>query len=195
MNVAAEPQESRPTYCYRPRMIGGEFVLTLSPDALEWAAGARSGRIPYRDVARLRLAFQPSNLMTKRCVAEIWPRGGSRLLAASTSVRSLFDSVDHGPEFRAFVTELVRRVGEAGATPRLEAGMAAWRWWPMAILAVFALGAALLLALRALFTGEATLGLAILGVGALFGWQVGSLVVRNRPQTFSPGAIPPGVLP
>jgi hypothetical protein len=190
--VAREPVL---TYRYRPRMIGGEFELAIGPDALEWTTGRRAGRLAYGDIKRLRLTFQPSNLMAKRCVCEIWPRTGGRLTVSSSSTRSLLDSTDHGPEFRAFVTALVAKVGAAGGAARMQAGMAAWRWWPMTIITVAVLGGALVLAVRALFTGEMVFGLAVLGLGGLFGWQVGNLIARNRPRAFASGAIPPGVLP
>ncbi|HEV1999125.1 MAG TPA: hypothetical protein VGQ97_01390 [Xanthobacteraceae bacterium] len=191
----APAREEALVYRYRPRLIGGEFELTLAPDALEWATGTRTGRLAYGDVKRVRVSFQPSNLMTRRCLCEIWPRSGGRLAVSSSSARSLLDSTDHGPEFRAFVTALVRKVGAAGGATRLEAGMAAWRWWPMMIITVAVLGGAFVLGVRASVTGETVFGLAVLVLSALFGWQMGSLIARNRPRTFSPDAIPPSVLP
>jgi hypothetical protein len=182
-------------YRYRPRMMGGEFLLALAPDALEWGSGMRTGRLAYGDIKRVRLAFQPSNLMTKRCVCEIWPRSGGKLTVSSSSARSLLDSTDHRAEFRAFVTTLVRKVGAAGGNVRLDAGIVAWRWWPMMIITIAVLGGAFALGLRALLTGETTFGLAVVGFGALLGWQMGNLIARNRPHIFSPDAIPPGVLP
>ena len=182
-------------YSYRPRMIGSEFVLALAPDALEWSVGARMGRLPYGDIKRVRVSFSPSSMMTRRCLCEIWPRGGGRYRVSSSSARSLLDFNDHAPEFRAFVAALVRKVGAASASTRLEAGMPAWRWWPMLIITVAVLGGAFVLGLRALLTGEAVFGLAVLGFGALVAWQMAGLIRRNRPQTFSPDAIPPGVLP
>jgi hypothetical protein len=189
---AAEPVA---VYRYRPRLMGGEFELALAPDALEWTSGMRSGRLAYGDIKRVRVAFQPSNLMTKRCVCEIWPRNGGRLTVSSSSARSLLDSTDHGPEFRAFVTELVGKIGAAGGAVKLEAGMAAWRWWPMMLITVLVLGGAFVLGLRALFTGETVFGVAVLGFGGLLAWQMGNLIGRNRPRIFSPDRIPSAVLP
>jgi hypothetical protein len=189
---AAEPV---PVYRYRPRMMGSDFVLALAPDALEWGSATRNGRLAYGDIKRVRLAFQPSNLMTKRCVCEIWPQSGGKLTVPSSSPRSLLDSTDHGPEFRAFVTALVRKIGEAGGAARLEAGIAAWRWWPMTIVTAVLLAGAFVLGLRALLTGETVFGVAVLGFCALLAWQMGNLIRRNRPSVFSPNAVPPGVLP
>src|ERR1700694_5487845 len=191
----APAREETLVYRYRPRLIGGEFALSIAPDGLEWATGTRTGRLAYGDIKRVRVSFQPSNLMTRRCVCEIWPRSGGRLSVSSSSARSLLDSTDHGPEFRAFVTALLRKVGAAGGATRLEAGMAAWRWWPMMIGTVAVLGAVFVLGLRALLTGETVFGLAALGFGGLLAWQMGNLIVRNWPRIFSPDAIPSGVLP
>jgi hypothetical protein len=188
-----EGDNNDPVYRYRAGLMGGELALRLS-EALVWSAGSREGRIPYAEIKRVRLAFRPTNIMTKRCVAEIWPRAGMRLSVASSAMRSLLDAQDHGPAFRAFVLELVRRIGAAGDC-RFEAGFPAWRWWPMAVLTVAFLGGAALFALKALVGGELMIGLATIGVGAVFGWQVGNMVVRNRPRTFAPDAVPSDVLP
>lgn len=194
-SAEAPATEPVPVYRYRPRMMGGDVVLALAPDALEWGSGMRTGRLAYGDIKRVRLAFQPSNLMTKRCVCEIWPQSGGKLTVSSSSARSLLDSTDHAAEFRAFVTTLVRKVGAAGGGTRLDAGMVAWRWWPMMVITVVILGGAFVLGLRALYTGETVFGVAVLGFCALLGWQMGNLIRRNRPQIFSPDAVPPGVLP
>ena len=68
--------------------------------------------------------------------------------------------------------------------------MVAWRWWPMMIITIAVLGGAFVLGIRVFVTGETVFGLAVLGLAALFGWQMGSLTARNRPRTFAPDAIP-----
>jgi hypothetical protein len=182
-------------YRFRPRMMGPDFELRLGPDMLEWKSGHRGGRIAYPMIARLRLAFRPSGLSTRRYVAELWLRGGGRIAFYSSSPRAVVDVVEHAAEYRAFVIELVRRIGAAGAGCRFEAGLPAWRWWPLAVLGAVTFCAIVYVGLRALFAGEFGIAAVIAGFGALFLWQVGVLIVRNRPGVFRAGAIPDDVLP
>ena len=71
------------------------------------------------------------------------------------------------------------------------------RWTPqqraILIMVVAVLMAALLL--RALLTGEFAGALFLVGFAALFGWQVGGFIRRNRPLTYSFDRIPEALLP
>jgi hypothetical protein len=48
---------------------------------------------------------------------------------------------------------------------------------------------------RAVLDAQIVPGLIILAVGALFLWQMGNLLLRNRPRTYAVDAIPEDVLP
>jgi hypothetical protein len=190
-----DPAADEMTYRYRPRMMGAEFVFRLEPDALAWDLGRRNGRIAYRDIARLRLGYRPANLAGSRFIAEIWSRAGAKLEIASITQRSLFDFQNLAAEYRAFVVELARRIAVSGVTCRFDAGFPPWRWWPALFVAALTLAAALYVALLTLIAGEVTAGAVIALFALVFLWQIGSMIVRNRPRIYDPNFVPGDVLP
>jgi hypothetical protein len=183
------------TYSYRPRMMGADYAFRLASQTLDWDIGKRAGQIPYRDVVRIRLSFRPANLAGSRFVTEIWSREGIKLLIASVSMRSLFDFENRGPAYRDFVAKLCRRASAENPGCRLETGFPKWRWWPAMIVGVVAFLAALYLCVSVLLSGELGVGAALTAFGLFFGWQIGSMIVRNRPRTFISSEIPRDVLP
>ncbi|HLL28358.1 MAG TPA: hypothetical protein VKT73_12015 [Xanthobacteraceae bacterium] len=190
-----ETSPTEPSYRYRPRLVGGEFVFRLTADALEWEIGRRSGRIPYREIARVRLGYRPTNLAGGRFIAEVWPRQGTKIEIASITQRSLFDFQNQAPLYRPFVAELIRRITVAGAACRFDAGFPYWRWWPALFVAVVTPAAALFVAARALIEGEYALSATIIFLGLIFLWQVGPMIMRNRPRAYDPHSIPADALP
>ena len=194
-DLASDPASSELTYRYRPRMIGGDFAFRLEPDALAWELGRRNGRLAYRDIARLRLGYRPANLAGSRFIAEIWSRAGMKMEIASISQRSLFDYQNLAPEYRAFIIKLARRIAASGGKCRCDAGFPPWRWWPALFVAVATLTAAIYVSVRALIAGAVTAGAVIAALGLFFLWQIGSMVVRNRPRTYDPNSPPGDVLP
>ncbi len=51
------------------------------------------------------------------------------------------------------------------------------------------------LLLRALLTAEWTGALFLVGFAALFTWQIGGFITRNRPRRYSFGSLPDGCFP
>jgi hypothetical protein len=183
------------TYRYRPRMVGAEFSFRLEPDALVWELGRRNGRFSYRDIARLRLGYRPANLAGSRFITEIWSREGVKLEIASISQRSLFDYQNLAAEYRAFVVELARRIAASGGECRCDAGFPPWRWWPAVLFGVATIGTTAYIAMHAVFSGQPLFIAMIAALGAFFAWQIGSLLVRNRPRLCELRSIPAEVLP
>jgi hypothetical protein len=194
VDEAARAEEEGLVYAFRPRLVGAASAFRLGRDALEWQMGNRSGQVAYPMIGRVRLGFRLGTFMGRRYTAELFPRQGGRFEIASTSARSIFDNADQGAAFRAFVTELHRRIGPASGC-RFEAGMAAWRWWPSVVVTAALLAGVLIIAGRALVDGQVMPGLIILAVGVLFLWQMGNVLLRNRPRTYAADAIPEDVLP
>jgi hypothetical protein len=184
-----------PSYVHKPSLMGAPFELWLRPDALEWRAGRREGRIPYARVTRIRLSFRPVTMQTRRFLTELWWPGGPRLTIASTSWRSMIEQTTQDRAYGAFVRELNARVARAGAAASFETGTPAVLYWPG--LVVFA---AVTLALAALtvhalavgaWAGAALVG----GFLGLFLWQSGSYFRRNRPGRYRPQAPPSALVP
>ena len=113
---AIDPAAGEMTYRFRPRMMGAEFAFRLEPNALAWDLGRQDGRLAYRDIARLRLGYRPTNFAGSRFIAEIWSRKGAKFEIASVTQRSVFDFQSLAAEYRAFVMELARRIAASGGT-------------------------------------------------------------------------------
>jgi len=184
-----------PVYVYKPSLMGAAWEFCLRPDALEWQAGRRRGRIPYARVTRVRLSFRPVAMQTRRFVTEIWSPDGPRLSIASTSWRSLVELRAQDRAYGDFVRELNRRLAAASATATFETGSSALLYWPgLAVFAGIALALAVL-TVRALeigaFGGAALVG----GFFAVFVWQSGTYSKRNRPGRYRPDAVPKELVP
>jgi len=181
-------------YAYKSSLMGAPFEFRLAPDALEWSRGAAKGRVPYRNIRRLRLGFRPMTMQNHRFLAEIWT-DGPKLAIASTSWKSLVEHERLDAPYRAFVTELCRRIGAAGGQTMFQAGSPAVIYWLGVMVFVGASLALAGLVVRALQVQAWSGAAFIAAFMAFFLWQAGTFFRRNRPGTFRPSAIPDLVLP
>ena len=183
------------SFAYKSSLMGAPLEFTLAPDALEWRKGGVAGRTPYGGVRRIRLSFRPMTMQNYRFVTEIWQENGPKLQIASTSWKSLVEHQRLDAEYRAFVSELSRRIGAAGGNTAFDTGSPAFLYWPGVVIFVGAGLALAALAVRAL-QQQAWGGAAfVAGFFALFLYQAGNFFRRNRPGTYRPDAVPPLLLP
>ena len=197
LDPAGAPANGALSYSYRPSLLGAPWEFKLTEHGMDWSAGSRSGRVRYRDVRRVRLSFKPGSMQAHRFLTEIWVEGAPKLEILSSSWKSMVEQVRNDGPYAAFITELHARVAHA-ASPvpvRYERGANPFLYWPgLAFYAVVALGLAGTF-VRALqlhtLGGAAFIG----GFGALFLWQGGNFVRRNRPGTYRPDALPDKVMP
>ena len=183
------------SYAYKSSLVGAPLEFQLAPDALEWRKGGIADRTPYGSVRRIRLSFRPMTMQNYRFVTEVWPESGPKLQIASTSWKSLVEHQRLDAEYRAFVSELSRRVGAAGGNTAFDTGSPAFLYWPGVLVftgASFALAALAVRALQEQAWGGAAF---IAAFFALFLYQAGNFFRRNRPGTYSPDAVPPLLLP
>jgi hypothetical protein len=183
------------TYDYKPAAMGAPWQFRLAPEALEWSLGRHSGRAPYGSITRVRLSFRPVSLQSYRFLAEIWPRGGPKLVVASTTWRSMVAQERQDAAYAAFIDELHRRVVAAGGQGAFITGSPALLYWSgVAIFLAASLALAALTA-RAVAAEAWTAGAMIAGFFGLFLWQLGGFFRRNRPGRYRPDALPPALLP
>jgi hypothetical protein len=183
------------SYAYKSSLVGAPLEFQLAPDALEWRKGGIADRTPYGSVRRIRLSFRPMTMQNYRFVTEVWPESGPKLQIASTSWKSLVEHQRLDAEYRAFVSELSRRVGAAGGNTAFDTGSPAFLYWPGVLVFTGASFALTALAVRAL-QEQAWGGAAFIAAFfALFLYQAGNFFRRNRPGTYSPDAVPPLLLP
>lgn len=191
----ADPVSSGIEYAYHPRIVGAPYSYRLGPDALEWDLGSHNGRLLYREIAFMRFSLRPTNLTSKRYLTEMWSRDGLKLTIASASVKSMFSSEDRGARYRPFVTALAARVEAAAPACRFESGLPQWRWYPAVVFAIATFGAVFYVMVYALMRGEKTVAAMMAAFVALYIWQVGVMLLRNRPRVCNAQTIPAEILP
>ena len=182
-------------YAYKSSLMGAPLVFRLTPDAFEWSRGMTTGRTPYDRIRRIRLAFRPMTMQNYRFLTEVWTADGPKLQIASTSWKSLVEHERFDAGYRAFVTELCRRTGEAGGQTQFQAGSPAFIYWPGVVVLLGASLALVGLVVRALQQAAWGGAAFIAAFLAFFLWQAGAFFHRNRPGVFRPDAVPEAVLP
>ena len=195
MTAASEPPPPATRYVYKPARFSPIWQFELAPDAIEWEAGARRGRLPYAEIRRMRLSFRPRSMHARHFVAEIWPLRGGKLRLASSSPRSMAEYEAHDAAYAAFLDELHRRLAAAQSAASFECGLGSLRYWPgVAIFAAVALMLAALI-VRALATANRSGALLLGALLAVFLWQGGAFFQRNRPRRYRPEMPPRDLLP
>jgi len=196
-NQAAIPGEGGPEtrYAYKASLIGSAHQFELTDAGLSWRIAGRSGVWAYGEIAAIRLSYRPVSMQARRFRADINRAGGGRIAILSTTwqTASLMAPQDHG--YRAFMVELHRRLQDAGSKAALVGGIGP-KTYAAALALLTLLGIAMAgLLLRALLIGEFVGALFLLGFAALFTWQIGGFVKRNRPRTYSLDNLPRELLP
>jgi len=183
------------SYAFKASLIGAAHRFELAKDGLAWQVAGRSALWRYAEIVAINLSYRPVWMQANRFRADIYHKSGSRLSVLSTSwqTAALMAAQDDG--YRAFISELHARVADAGSGVALTGGLGRIAY--AAALALAALVAIMLMILfsRALVTGEYAGALFFLGFAALFGWQIGGFISRNRPVSYSPDRLPPRLLP
>ncbi|WP_035642031.1 hypothetical protein [Bradyrhizobium sp. ORS 375] len=182
-------------YAYKASLIGSAQEFELTEQGLSWRFAGHAGLWPYADIAAIRLSYRPVSMQAKRFRAEITHRDGRRLNIISTTWQTVTLMVPQSEAYRTFILALHARLAAAGSTARLTGGLG--RTVYAAALAVMAVVTAAMAALlvRALAITEWSGALFLIGFAALFAWQVGGFVVRNKPQTYSFAEVPAALLP
>ena len=123
-NQATEGEGARTiSYAYKASLISSAYQFELTDAGLSWRIGRRSGVWPYADIASIRLSYRPMSMQSRRFRADIERAGGGRIAILSTTWQtvSLMTPQDQG--YRAFITELHRRMKAAGSKASLIGGI------------------------------------------------------------------------
>jgi len=183
------------SYAFRASLIGTAHRFELTEAGLSWRLAGRSGTWRYADISAVRLSFRPVWMQPHRFRADIGHKSGARLSIVSTSwqTAALMATQDNG--YRDFIVALHQRMAAGGSTAELTGGLGRITY-AAAVSLVTAVGLMLLgLFIRAIVIGEYAGALFFIGFAALFGWQIGGFVRRNRPATYSFDHLPPELLP
>jgi hypothetical protein len=182
-------------YAYKASLIGSAHRFELTDAGLCWYIGGKSGVWPYAGISEIRLSYRPVSMQSRRFRADIENAGQGHLVLLSTSwqTAALMAPQDH--DYRAFITQLHARLKQAGSNAALIGGLRP-RIYAAAIVLLTLLAVAMTgLLVRAIATGEFAGILFLLGFAALFSWQVGGFVRRNRPRAYTFDELPAALLP
>ena len=182
-------------YAYKASLMGSAHQFELRDDGLSWRVAGKSGVWPYAGIAAIRLSYRPVSMQSRRFRADIDRSGGGRLAIVSTSWQTAALMAPQDRDYRAFITQLHRRMAEAGSNAALAGGLRPGVYAAaVALLALVGIAIAGLF-VRAMATGEFAGALFLVGFTALFGWQIGGFVRRNRPRAYSFDHLPEALLP
>ena len=182
-------------YGYRPSLLGAPWEFKLTESTIDWAVGARSGRVPFSNIRRLRMSYRPMSVQSYRFVTELWAEGAPKIQIVSSSWKSLVEQERLDEAYSAFVRELHRRITVLAAPVRFDQGANPLIYWPgLIVFGAAALGLAALIA-HALQVGAARGAALVGGFLVLLLWQFGNFFRRNRPRVYHPDTLPVDVMP
>jgi len=134
-------------------------------------------------------------MQSRRFRCDITRNDGQRLAIYSTSWQTVALMTTQDRPYRDFITQLHARMRQAGSTASLiggiNSGLYAAGGVVVAAVAISITG----LLVRALATGEFAGALFLVGFAALFAWQIGGFMRRNRPQPYTFDTLPQALLP
>jgi hypothetical protein len=193
---AREGEDARTvSYAYKASLISSAQQFELTEAGLSWRIGSRSGVWPYADIASIRLSYRPMTMQARRFRADIRRTGGGRIAIVSTSWQTVTLMTPQDQDYRAFITELHRRMKEAGSKASLTGGIGTVTYAAAVVMLTLLAIAMIGLLLRALSTSEFTGALFLAGIAIWFAWTIGGFVRRNRPRRYSFDELPETLLP
>jgi hypothetical protein len=182
-------------YAYRPSLIGAAHQFELTDQGLSWRIAGKSGMWPYAEISTIRLSYRPVSMQPRRFRADIDSTDRGRIALLSTSWQTAALMAPQDRDYRVFITQLHRRMLAAGSKAALIGGLTP-RIYAAAILVLTLVAIAMAgLFVRAIATGEWAGALFVIGFAALFGWQIGGFVRRNRPRAYTFDHLPEALLP
>jgi hypothetical protein len=182
-------------YAYKAALIGAARQFDLTDQGLAWKVGAKSGVWRYADIATVRLSYRPSSMQPRRFRTDIELADRQRVTIFSTSWQTVTLMAPQDKDYTAFVTQLHARMQRAGSQAALLGGLTSGLYIAGAVVVGLVAISILGLLVRALAIGEFAGALFLVGFAALFGWQIGGFMRRNRPQRYSFERLPPALLP
>ena len=182
-------------YAFKASLIGGAHRFELTEQGLSWQISGKSGVWPYADITAIRLSYRPVSMQSRRFRADIESAGGQRIVMLSTSWQTAALMAPQDRDYRVFITELHARMAKAASRAVLIGGIGP-KTYAAGVVLLTLVGVAIAgLLARAIAIGEWAGVLFLLGFAALFGWQIGGFMRRNRPQAYNFDHLPAALLP
>jgi hypothetical protein len=182
-------------YSYKPSLIGSQCQFELKGEGLSWRIAGRSGVWPYSSIAEIRLSYRPISMQSRRYRADIRNDEGQSIAIISVTWQTVALVAPQDDSYREFVTQLHSRIKEADGKPQLSAGLKG-PVYSLGVVTISIVGISLLgLFVRAALVASYSGLLFLAGFAALFGWQIGGFMLRNKPRIYKLDALPSDVLP
>jgi hypothetical protein len=182
-------------YAYKASLIGAAHRFELTDDGLSWRIAGKTGLWPYAGISAIRLSYRPVSMQSRRFRADIDNANGGRIAILSTTWHTAALMAPQDRDYRAFIAQLHRRMAQAGGMATLIGGLGP-RAYAAAIALLILVGIAISgLFVRAIATGEFAGALFLAGFTAMFAWQIGGFVRRNRPRAYTFDQLPESLLP
>jgi hypothetical protein len=182
-------------YAFKASLIGAAHQFELTDGGLSWRIAGKSGVWPYPGISAIRLSYRPMSMQSRRFRADIENSDGARIVIFSTSWQTVTLMAPQDQDYRAFITQLHARMAKAGSRAALIGGIGPKSWAAGMVLLTLVAVAVSGLFVRAIATGEFAGAWFLVGFAALFGWQIGGFVRRNRPRTYTFDDLPEALLP
>jgi hypothetical protein len=193
--TTSEQAASGAHYAFKPSLMGAAHQFELTDGGLSWRLAGRSGVWPYTDISAIQLSYRPVTMQADRFRADIHHVKRARITVVSTSWQTAALMAAQNHDYRTFVVELHARMARAGSNASLAGGLGRNVYAVgLTLIILLAIGMAALF-IRALVTGEFSGALFLLAFAALFGWQIGGFLRRNRPLVYTFADIPARLLP
>jgi hypothetical protein len=187
-------------YAYKASLIGAAHRFELTDGGLSWQVGGRSGVWPYAGISAIRLSYRPVSMQSRRFRADIESAslestsyGRIAILSTTWQTAALMAPQDH--DYRAFIVQLHARMKQSASNATLKGGLRPRIYVMAVVLLVLVAIARAGLFIRAIAVGEWAGVLFLVGFAALFAWQTGGFVARNRPRTYTFDDLPAALLP
>jgi len=182
-------------YAYKASLIGAAHQFELTGEGLSWRIAGKSGLWPYAGISAIRLSYRPVSMQSRRFRADIDNVSGGRIAILSTTWQTAALMAPQDQDYRIFITRLHQRMEQAGSTATLIGGLRPRIYGAAIILLTLVAIAMAGLFVRAIATSEFGGALFLVGFAALFAWQIGGFIRRNRPRGYSFGHLPEALLP
>jgi hypothetical protein len=182
-------------YAYRASLIGAAHQFELTDTGLSWRVSGKSDVWPYAGISSIRLSYRPVSMQSHRFRADIENSGGARLVMLSTTWQTAALMAPQDNDYRAFIAQLHARMAAAASKATLVGGLTPRVYGAALILLTLVALAMTGLLIRAVAVGEWAGVLFLLGFAALFTWQIGGFIRRNRPRAYTFDDLPAALLP
>jgi hypothetical protein len=181
-------------YAFKASLAGSAHRFELIDEGLSWQIGGRSAVWRYADINSIRLSYRPVWLQPHRFRCDI-EGANQRLTVLSTNWQTATLMTAQDRDYRAFITELHARMNDAGSKAMLIGGIGT-KTYAAAVILLALVGISIAgLFIRAIVTSEFAGALFLVGFAALFAWQIGGFVRRNRPRRYTFDHLPAALLP